>query len=143
MFVGTDVIEFINKIINQSDVKDKDKVKQNITKFREYLRLTCMVDEVTLTDIDLILSCIDELMILKSKLGIVDVMSIFEGREDTKQPRRLAKTRQSFYDEKHYRHYQRDYTSSCSSTPTRSSSCGSDSPSYSSSCGGGSINRRC
>ncbi len=133
MFVGTDVIEFINKIINQSDVKDKDKVKQNITKFREYLRLTCMCDEATLTDIDLILSCIDELMILKSKLGIVDVMSIFEGREETKQPRRLAKTRQSLYDEKHYRHY----------SSSNNSSCGSDSPSYSSSCGGGSVNRRC
>lgn len=133
MFVGTDVIEFINKIINQSDVKDKDKVKQNITKFREYLRLTCMCDETTLTDIDLILSCIDELMILKSKLGIVDVMSIFEGREEIKQPRRLAKTRQSLYDEKHYRHY----------SSSNNSSCGSSSPSYSSSCGGGSVNRRC
>ena len=133
MFVGTDVIEFINKIINQSDVKDKDKVKQNITKFREYLRLTCMCDEATLTDVDLILSCIDELMILKSKLGIVDVMSIFEGREETKQPRRLAKTRQSLYDEKHYRHY----------SSSNNSSCGSSSSSYSSSCGGGSVNRRC
>ena len=30
MFVGTDVIEFINKIINQSDVKDKDKLKQMV-----------------------------------------------------------------------------------------------------------------
>ena len=133
MFVGTDVIEFINKIINQSDVKDKDKVKQNITKFREYLRLTCMCDEATLTDVDLILSCIDELMILKSKLGIVDVMSIFEGREETKQPRRLAKIRQSLYDEKHYRHY----------SSSNNSSCGSSSSSYSSSCGGGSVNRRC
>ena len=143
MFVGNDVIEFINKIINQSDVKDKQQVKQNITKFREYLRLTCMVDETTLTDIDLILSCIDELMVVKSKLGVVDVMSIFEGREETKtQSRRLAKTKQSTYDEKHYRHYQRDYTSSCSNTPTKSSSCGSTS-SYSSSCGGGSISRRC
>ena len=27
MFVGTDVIEFINKIINQSDAKDKSQVK--------------------------------------------------------------------------------------------------------------------
>ena len=133
MFVGTDVIEFVNKIINQSEVKDKDKVKQNIDKFREYLRLTCMADEATLTDIDLILSCIDELMVLKSKLGIVDVMSIFEGREDTRQPRRLAKTRQSLYDEKHYRHY----------SSSNNSSCGSSSPSYSSSCGGGSVNRRC
>ena len=133
MFVGTDVIEFINKIINQSDVKDKDKVKQNITKFREYLRLTCMCDETTLTDIDLILSCIDELMVVKSKLGNVDVMSIFEGREENKQPRRLAKTRQSLYDEKHYRHY----------SSGSNSSCGSSSPTYSSSCGGGTVNRRC
>ena len=142
MFVGTDVIEFINKIINQSEVKDKEKVKQNITKFREYLKLTCMADEVTLADIDLILSCIDELMILKSKLGIVDVMSIFEGREETKKPRRLAKTRQSMYDEKHYRHYSSNNNSSCGVT-SRSSSCGSSTPTYSSNCGGGSINRRC
>ena len=138
MFVGTDVIEFINKIINQSDVKDKQQVKQNITKFREYLRLTCMADEATLTDIDLILSCIDELMVVKSKLGNVDVMSIFEGREDTKtQPRRLAKTKQASYDEKHYRHYSGGSNSSCGSSVTRSNSCGST-PSYSSSCGGSS-----
>ena len=65
-----------------------------------------MADEATLTDIDLILSCIDELMIVKSKLGNVDVMSIFEDKEKTNsQPRSLAKTRQSLYDEKHYRHY--------------------------------------
>ncbi len=131
MFVGTDVIEFINKIINQSDVKDKGQVKQNITKFREYLRLTCMADESTLTDIDLILSCIDEIMVLKSKLGIVDVMSIFEGREETKtQPRRLAKTRESMYDEKHYRHYSGGSSSSCSSRPSYSSSCGGSGPTY-------------
>ena len=138
MFVGTDVIEFINKIINQSDVKDKQQVKQNITKFREYLRLTCMVDEATLTDIDLILSCIDELMVVKSKLGSVDVMSIFEGRGETKtQPKRLAKTKQSSYDEKHYRHYSGGCNSSCGSSSFSSSSCGST-PSYSSSCGGSS-----
>lgn len=139
MFVGTDVIEFINKIINQSDIRDKQQVKQNITKFKEYLRLTCMANEATLADIDLILSCIDELMVVKSKLGNVDVMSIFEGREEkaNTQPRRLAKTKQSSYDEKHYRHYSGGSNSSCGSTPTRSSSCGST-PSYSSSCGGSS-----
>ena len=137
MFLHMDVIEFINKIINQSDVKDKEKVKQNVAKFREYLRLTCMADEATLTDIDLILSCIDELMVLKSKLGIVDVMSIFEEREEEKiTPMRLEKTRQSRYDEKHYRHYVGGNSSNCGSSPvTRSSSCGSSSPSYSSSCG--------
>jgi hypothetical protein len=138
MFVGTDVIEFINKIINQSDLRDKQQVKQNITKFREYLRLTCMADEATLTDIDLILSCIDELMVVKSKLGSVDVMSIFEGRGETKtQPRRLAKTKQSSYDEKHYRHYSGGSNSSCGSSSFSSSNCGST-PSYSSSCGGSS-----
>ena len=49
MFVGTDVIEFINKIINQSDVKDKDKVKQNITKFREYYKV--YKDDIPVTTI--------------------------------------------------------------------------------------------
>lgn len=136
MFLQVDVIEFINKIINQSNVKDKESIKNNITKFREYLRLTQMADEVTLAEIDIILDCLNELMVLKNKLGDVDVTMIFQGREESKdKPKGLKKTRQSFYDEKHYRHYQRDYTSSCSSTPSRSSSCGGSSPSYTSSCG--------
>ena len=143
MFVSNDVIEFINKIINQSDIKDKQQVKQNITKFREYLRLTCMADEATLSDIDLILSCIDELMVVKSKLGNVDVVSIFDTKDKSNQPRKLAKTRQSIYDEKHYRHYSSNNNSSCGSTPARSSNCGTSTPTYSSNCGGGSISRRC
>jgi hypothetical protein len=92
-----------------------------------------MADEATLSDIDLILSCIDELMVVKSKLGNVDVVSIFDTKDKSNQPRKLAKTRQSIYDEKHYRHY----------SSNNNSSCGSNSPSYSSSCGGGSVNRRC
>lgn len=137
MFLHMDVIEFINKIINQSKVSDKVVVKQNIMKFREYLKLTQMCDEATLADIDIIIDCLDELMILKSKLGDVDVTVIFQGREEEKTvPRKLEKTRQSRYDEKHYRHYVGGNSSNCGSSPvTRSSSCGSSSPSYSSSCG--------
>ena len=136
MFLQMDVLEFINKIINQSKVSDKVAVKQNITKFRDYLKLTQMADNATLADIDIILDCLDELMTLKGKLGDVDVTMIFQSREESKdKPKGLKKTRQSLYDEKHYRHYQRDTSSSCSSTPSRSSSCGGSSPSYTSSCG--------
>lgn len=134
MFLQVDVIEFINKIINQSNVKDKESVKTNITKFREYLILTQMADETTLAEIDIILDCLNELMVLKNKLGDVDVMMIFQGREESvDKPRSLKKTRQSLYDEKHYRHYERDTSSSCGSSPSYSSSCGCSSL----------VNRRC
>lgn len=132
MFLHMDIIEFINKIINQSKVSDKVVVKQNIMKFREYLKLTQMCDDATLADIDIIIDCLDELMVLKSKLGDVDVTVIFQGREEEKiTPRKLEKTRQSRYDEKHYRHYVGGNSSSCgSSSPSYSSSCGCSSPTY-------------
>lgn len=137
MFIREDILEFINRIVNQSNVNDKTTIKQNIIKFREYLKLTQMGDEATITDIDIIIDCFDELMTLKSKLGDIDVAIIFQGRKnDDEKPRRLELTRQSRYDEKHYKHYIRNNSSSCGSSSTMSSSsCGSSSPSYSSSCG--------
>ncbi len=140
MFLQVDVIEFLNKIINQSDFKDRESVKENIKKFRDYLRLTQMCDEATLAEIDIVLDCINELMTLKRKLGNVDVTVIFEGREEKQdKPLKLEKTRQTKYDQKHYRHYTKASSTSCG-TSVSSSSCGStpsrsSSPSYSSSCG--------
>ncbi len=142
MFLQVDVIEFLNKIINQSKYEDKDNVKENIKKFRDYLRLTQMCDEATLAEIDIVLDCINELMVLKKKLGNVDVTVVFEGREEMiDKPLKLEKTRQSKYDLKHYKHYTKDTSSSCGASVSRSSSCGStpvertSSPLYSSSCG--------
>ncbi|MGN1371973.1 MAG: hypothetical protein ACI4XM_06855 [Candidatus Coprovivens sp.] len=121
MFLYGDVLEFINRIINQSKDDDKDLIKQNIIKFKDYLELTKMVSSVTLDDIDIIVDCLDELMALKNKLGDIDVTMILQGREEEKDTvRKLGKTRQTAYDDKHYKHYQRD----------TSSSCGGCSPSY-------------
>ena len=114
MFLYGDVLEFINRIINQSKDDDKDLIKQNIVKFKDYLELTKMVSSVTLDDIDIIVDCLDELMALKSKLGDIDVTMILQEREEGKGTiRKLEKTRQTAYDEKHYKHYQRDMSSSC------------------------------
>ncbi len=151
MFIQSDVREFINKIINQSDISEKEQVRANVTKFREYLRLTCMADEVTLADIDLIVDCLDELMVLKNRFGRVDVISLFEDREyEEVRGVTLKKTPQSRFDKKHYQHYSGGVTSSCGNSTSRSSSCGStpversSSPSYSSSCGSSSSSyRRC
>lgn len=131
MFVGHDVLEFINKIINESNTLDKETVKENIGKFSEYLRLTKMCDEETLKSIELITSCVDELMLLKEKIGRVDVNSILQTENNTDRPMSLRKTKASTYDDKHYGHY---------STSSYSSNCGSGS-SYSSGCGGGSSYR--
>ena len=128
MFLQSDILEFINKIINQSKASDKIEVKQNITKFRDYLKLTQMVDSTTIEGIDIIIDCIDELMTLKGKLGDVDVTMIFQNKEESiSKPRKLEKTRQSMYDEKHYKHYVKD---SSSSSSIYSSNCGMGSPSY-------------
>lgn len=137
MFLTNDVLEFINKIINQSDVSQKELVKENIMKFRKYLELTQMADKVTLANIDVIVDCLDELMTLKNKLGNVDVTEIFKGREESvDKKRKLESNGQSVYDNKHYKHYQRDISSNCGNgSVTRNSSCQSSSVSYSSSCG--------
>ncbi len=148
MFLQVDVLEFLNKIINQSKYEDKENIQENIKKFRDYLRLTQMCDETTLAEIDIVLDCINELMILKKKLGNVDVTVIFDGREGTKdKPLKLEKTRQTKYDQKHYRHYTKASSSSCGASVS-SSSCGStptrsSSPSYSSSCGCSPTYRSC
>ena len=114
MFLYGDVLEFINRIINQSKDDDKDLIKQNIVKFKAYLELTKMVSSVALDDIDIIVDCLDELMALKSKLGDIDVTMILQEREEGRGTiRKLEKTRQTAYDEKHYKHYQRDMSSSC------------------------------
>ena len=142
MFIQSDIREFINKIINQSDMSIKNQVKENIIKFREYLRLTCMANEVTLADIDLIIDCLDELMVLKTKFGRVDVMSLFEGREKEERQITLKKTPQNKYDRKHYQHYSGGYASSCG-TSSRTNSCGTSLSTYSSSCGSISTYRGC
>ena len=118
MFLNKDIIEFINKIINQTSISDSESIKENILKFKKYLELTKMCDKKSLEDIDVIISCADELIGLKDKIGNIDINIILKNKEE-KQVKEKKKViikenpSQSLYDEKHYHHYSFDNSSSC------------------------------
>lgn len=136
MFEQMNIIEFINKLINQVDSEEKEEIEENLRKFRTYLELTQMCDEDTLVKVDKVLDCYDSLVDIKNNFGFVDVSSLFlnekaEGgkklaKKKMVEPRRVPK---DDYEDKHYRHYSSSYRE-----PVVSSGCGG-SVSYSSGCG--------
>ena len=139
MFLGNDVVDFINKIINCEDSQNQNKLK-NIEEFSNYLRLTKMADEETLKCVDKIINCLPEILKLKEKIGYFDVNTILnEEKEkidevDQKKAKQIVKV----YEEKHYHHYHDNSSSPCgSSSYSTSSSCGSTS----SSCGSSGYSR--
>ncbi len=118
MFLNKDIIEFINKIINQASISDSESIKENILKFKNYLELTKMCDKKSLEDIDVIINCVDELIRLKDKIGNIDINIILKNKEEkqVKEKKKVIikeKTSQSLFDEKHYHHYSFDNSSSC------------------------------
>lgn len=118
MFKQSDIIEFINKIINQAESKDLDRAKANIDQFCNYLKQTKMADEATVDRIIKINEHINSLMELKD-LGEIDISRYFEKTETPKVKQKQYE--QSMSPSPHYRHYHNDFSSSNS---------------YSSSCGG-------
>ena len=140
MFNEENIIEFINKIINQADVNAKYETQENIRKFRTYLDLTQMCDEETLDKIDKVLDCYDSLMNLKESFGYVDVSSLFSKAKEERCSKKLEKkmlNRQKQVqrtrtenEDKHYHHYSGGFGESTWS-------------SWASSCGGGSFRSGC
>lgn len=138
MFDQDNIIEFINKIINQ--VEEVGDAEVNLRKFRDYLELTEMCDNETLAKVDKVLDCYDSIINLKRTFGSVDVSSLF--KESVNAGKKLVKRRvtkpvqpKDEYEDKHYRHYSSSYHE-----PVSSSGCGG-SVSYSSGCGCGSSYR--
>lgn len=137
MFNQDNVIEFINKLINQVDSGKNEEVEANLRKFRAYLELTQMCDDETLTKVDKVLDCYDSLIDLKNNFGFVDVTSFFS-KKNIVEEKKLVKKKtvkspqpsKDKYEDKHYRHYSSSYHE-----PVVSSGCGG-SISYSSGCGG-------
>lgn len=131
MFIQEDILEFLTKIVDQSSTENMGEVVENISVFRDYLKLTGMTDAATLSQIDRVIDCMPEILTLKAKLGNIDIASIVcsvgANKKSSTTQKRLNKKQQPEYEEKHYRHY---------SQPASSSGCGSSATSYSSSCGG-------
>ena len=140
LFLENDLIEFINKLINKSS-QNKEEIKTNITQFQDYLKLTKMASDDTIQNIEQVVSCLDEVLTLKEKLGTFDITTLFPGEEAQQKKVKVkektkeyepstTKTPPTPYVEKHYHHYE-SYTPSYIS----SSSCGGGGgSSYRSSC---------
>ena len=153
MFKNEDILEFLTRIIKNSNAKNIEASKESIEKFKEYLMLTTMCDENALNSITNVVGCFEELVNIYEKTGICDLTAIFNSKEkrgkkqkhnvanervDEEQATALVKKR-TFdrpYQEKHYDRYiptSGNYTSGCASRSSYGSSCGSGG-SYGSSC---------
>lgn len=102
MFERQDLMDFVGKIINQST--KKEETKRNLQQFRSYLDLTKMADENTLSTLERIIACTDELIAIKEKLGRCDVGSLLESVVEDK-PKKLVKRKK---ENVHYHHYHSD-----------------------------------
>lgn len=126
MFENDNVVEFVNKIINNSQEEDKE-IGVNLEKFKEYLKLTKMGDDDITCWLDRVIACLPEIMALKKKIKTINIISIVELKNNNKLKKESKKTLTKKHDEninvvKHYHHYETVNTSS--------------------NCGGGSTTRR-
>ena len=125
MFIREDLIEFINRIINSS--QKEEEIKTNIEKFVEYLNLTKMADKETITQIELILSCLDSVLEIKKVMGSINIQTILnQNKEQNKKEYIKLKHQEDKYEKKHYRHYHYDddnYSSSCEGGSISTSRC--------------------
>ena len=126
MFIETDIIEFINRIIN-SNKSNNSEIKNNIIKFRDYLVLTQMTDQETIDKVDKTISCLDSIINIKNSLGFIDISVIINAPTEKGKKLRKVPITQREYADKHYNHYERDNSStscySCGSSSTSRSRC--------------------
>ncbi len=122
MFEEQEVIEFFNRIINAPNLEEQE-IKQNITKFYEYLVLTKMCSGSSLKRLNKIVVCLNEILAIRRAIGYMDINTLLLEPEEQK---RLLKQ-----NIKHYGHYESNRSTACGCT------------SYSNSCGSTSYTRRC
>ena len=82
MFLEKNVIEFINKIINESK-EEENELKSNLEKFKEYLILTKMSDKKIVEWVNIVNNCLPEIIALKKKIKKnIDIISLIELKEN-------------------------------------------------------------
>lgn len=99
MFERQDLIDFVGKIISQST--QKEETKRNLKQFRSYLDLTKMADDNTLSDLDQVIDCTDELLTIKEKLGSCDISALLENTTSDKPKKKVKREQETI----HYHHY--------------------------------------
>lgn len=94
MFNGGDVIEFFNRIINTPELGDEE-VKENVSKFYNYLCLTKMCSEEALKQLYKIVNCISEIIVIRKEIGYFDVKTLLFPKkpEDNKEVSTEAKAK--------------------------------------------------
>lgn len=102
MFERQDLIEFVGKIINQST--KKEEIKRNLKQFRSYLDLTKMADDNTLSDLNQVIDCTDELLTIKEKLGSCDISALLEKTTSDKPKKKVKREQETI----HYHNYHSD-----------------------------------
>ncbi len=109
MFEKKDVIEFLTRIIQKSNRKNAEDTKQSILKYKEYLELTTMCDEETISSIANVSECVEELITIKEKTGICDIKPMFNQDTAKEEKQETIKVKQIKYEEpyqqKHYDRY--------------------------------------
>ena len=84
MFKNEDILDFLTRIIKNSNANNIEASKESIEKFKEYLMLITMCDESTLNSITNVVSYFEELvntLIHMKKTGICDITLIFNPKE--------------------------------------------------------------
>ena len=99
MFERQDLIDFVGKIINQST--QNEETKRNLKQFRSYLDLTKMADDNTLSDLDQVIDCTDELLTIKEKLGSCDIRALLENTASDRSKEKVKREQETI----HYHNY--------------------------------------
>ena len=117
--VMDNVVDFVNKIINQSE-GDIESQASVLNTFIEYLVGTKTGDDTSVEWVKKVIESLLELQILKEKFGVIDVKALVTvGKTDKKtssedKPKLKIKVKEPtpVVIEKHYHHYESSSTSS-------------------------------
>lgn len=120
MFLEENIVEFVSRIIDET--KNDEELKENITKFKDYLRLTKMGSEKSIKWIEQVLDCLPEIMTLRKKLSVIDVVTLIPFKDEDKIKIKQKKYRNA-YEEKHYHHYESSSSSNCGSSSSANRRC--------------------
>lgn len=119
------IINFISTIIENSN--DSKSIKVALTSFYEYLQNTNAVDNDILGSVKKVIECLDEILLIKEKTGMVIIDKFFAQKNINN---RVSNDFYGTYEEpvnRHYSHYHDNHLSS---------SCGCGNYSYKKSRGG-------
>ena len=146
MMNADSIKSFIKEIVENGNVSNKEETKNLLKNFKNYLETTTNISADEISKIEKILDCLDEIFIIKDKLGsCVDIDSFLdiEKEKSTNICEEKVKVKEKKIDNndfssKHYGHYIKDTQSRYSPDFRYTSNSRTSSSNHSSFCGGSS-----